>query len=126
MSESSEPGSPKEVPAEPAASGAASSSKALALEAVLDSHTLQATRFKGALHVNFLAAEGIIPRCKQRKGRATAKPLERVNACGEDAKQISSSTPIQDTTFCNDCLTAMRVSEQDVRGILNRVAAPVG
>ncbi len=93
MSESSEPGSPKEVPAEPSASSTASSSKELALEAVLDSHTWQATRYKGALHVHFLAAEGSIPRCKQRKGRASAKPLERVSACGDDAKGIGSFTP---------------------------------
>ena len=126
MTESSEPGSPKEAPAEPSASGAASSSKELALEAVLDSHTWQATRFMGALHVHFLAAEGSIPRCKQRKGKATSKPLERVNALGEDAKQIISFAPLQDIAFCKDCLTAMRVSEQDVRDILNRAAAPVG
>ena len=70
VSESSAPESPKEGSAEHIASDAVSETRALALEAVLDSHTWQATRYKGALHVHFLDTGGPLPRCKQRKGKA--------------------------------------------------------
>ncbi len=78
--DSSAPESPKEAPAETASRGAASPVQDLAVQALLDSHSWQATRFRGKLHVHFTAAEGSIPRCKQRKGLATAAPLKRVNA----------------------------------------------
>jgi hypothetical protein len=119
-SDSSEPESPKEAPAEAAPCGAASAAQNLALQAMLDSHSWQATRFRGKLHVHFLAAEGSIPRCKQRKGRARATPLARVNACGSEVSQIGSFCIPSETSFCRDCLVAMRITEPQIRSYVNR------
>ena len=120
VSDSSEPESPKEVPAEAEPSGTASAARDLAWQALLDSHSWQATRFKGALHIHFVAAEGAVPRCKQRKGQARAKPLARINACGSEVSQIGSFCPPSETSFCKDCLAAMRVTEPQVRELVSR------
>ncbi len=119
-SDSSAPGSPKEAPAEAQPRGAASQAQDLAFRATLDSHSWQATRFQGRLHVHFTSADSTIPRCKLRKGVATARPLQRVNACGEEISQISSFGDLSETRFCKDCLVAMRISEEAIRGFLGK------
>jgi hypothetical protein len=117
-SDSSSPGSPQEDLAEVKPCEADSQAQDLAMRAAVDAHEWQATRFKGELYIHFTAAGSSIPRCKLRKGAARARPLSRINACGDHASQISSFGDLSSTRFCRDCLCCMRLSESDLREML--------
>ena len=61
--------------------------------------------------MHFLQERSTLPRCKQRKGREKARPLERVNACGDDAKDVRNFAAGNQFSFCKDCLYALRIAE---------------
>ncbi len=124
-SDSSAPGSPTQAPSGAAARVSAAQPRAIDMRAALDAHEWQATKFQGALYIHFAAASSTVPRCKLRKGAARARPLTRVNACGERAVQILSYGPLSGTRFCRDCLSCMRIQEAELRSFLETQTASV-
>ncbi len=117
-SDSSVPGGPTRAPAEDENRGPAAKAQDPDISAALDAHEWQATKFQGALFIHFAATSSTVPRCKLRKGAARARPLKRVNACGEAAVQILSYGILDDIRFCRDCLSCMRISEAELRAFL--------